>query len=108
MDFTPNENESYKDFIYRSLKGQIDEKELKLIVVLAEIIVTELRKSPYTMSISTKPEEITICFAHKGKAIKENIINIIDNQVDYLHYYHESKDDHILRIRIRKKFKCQF
>jgi len=127
MDYLLNKDEDYRDFTNRALKGQIDDKKLQLFIILLEIIVTEIGTAAYSIVITVKPKEITIHIIHQGNAIKNNILAIIDDQVDYLHYYHQAhdtnkrgenriysslieqknhspkgKDNHILTIRVKR------
>ncbi len=99
MDYTLNEKEDYREFINRALSGKIDQDKLQLFTFLLEIIVTEIGVATYFISLSENTEEVAISIVHHGNAIKKNIIDIIYDQVDYLHYRHYSKDSHTLKIR---------
>ena len=104
-EFTINKGEDFRDFLFRVLGGLTDKDSLQLFVILLEIIVTELKEPDYTLSLSIKPQEIGIAITHSGRAIKESILNIIDDQVDHLRYQHKSRDFHVLKIRKKIKRK---
>ncbi len=99
MEYILEDNESYRDFIHRALQGKTSEDNLQLFVVLLEMVIPEINLSTYTISCSCEAAEISLTIHHSGKAIKKNMINIIDDQVDYLLYQHASKDSHILKLK---------
>ncbi len=99
MEYILKDNEPCKDFIHRALQGKTSEDNLQLFVVLLEMIISEINLSAYTISCSCEAEGITFSINHCGKSIKKNLINIIDDQVDYLHYQHVRKDKHFLKLK---------
>jgi len=101
MIYTLSQNENYKDFLCRTLEGQVSSEQLQLFVFLLELIVSEECVTTYSVILIFDAGEVTIEFTHQGRAIKKNIIDIIDDQVDYLHYQHKTKADYILKFRKR-------
>jgi len=94
-----NENENYWDFVQRSLKGQISEDDLQILLFLLEIIFTEITVPHFAISLTVKTEEIGIYIVHHGKAIKNKNVENVKNQVDNLRYRHLTKDSHVLEIK---------
>jgi len=102
MNYTLNEDEDYRDFFHRTLKGQINQNEQKIILFLLEIIISEIGSTTYSISLAVKTKEIAFNIVHHDKAIKDNIISIIDNLVDFLRYRHLTKNSHKLIMRINR------
>ncbi len=98
MDYVLGNDEHYKDFLQRALQGKIDDKKLRLFTILLELIITEVKSSTYDMTLTVNEKEIAITINHQGSKINNNLMDIIDDQVDYLHYQHK-KDNHTLRIK---------
>ncbi len=105
MDYTLNANEDFKDFIHRTLQGKIDQDKLQMFIFLMEMIVTEMGSSAYSVTLHVDDDEVDVSIVHQGRAIKKNIIDIIDDQVDHLHYRHQTKDSHILKLRKKVNLK---
>ncbi len=99
MKYTIAVSEDYKDFIERVLSGKISEDKMQMFVFLMEVIVTEIIEARYSISIDVEFDEVSVSINHNGHALKKNILDIIYDQVDYLHYRHQSKDSHTLIIR---------
>jgi len=105
MEYKLTESEYYRDYVHLALEGKVDEEEEKQILFLLEIIVTGIATATYTISISVNAKEIVISIVHHGKAIDDNIISIIEEQVDHISYRHQAKDKHELKIRKKKREK---
>ncbi len=99
MIYTLTENEDYKDFVNRALKGLVVDDLLSIFVFVLEVVATEKTVVECSMSVDKKAEEISVEIVHHGNAIKKNILDIIDDQVDYIHYSNQSKDSHRLKVR---------
>ncbi len=95
--YTLNEGEDYRAFMDRALKGTTDNEVHQLLVVLLELIITGMKDAAYTVTLHATTEKIAITIVHNGNAIKSTIIDIVDDQVDYLYYRHKTKDSHILK-----------
>ncbi|MCR4583686.1 MAG: hypothetical protein K5764_09085 [Prevotella sp.] len=102
MDYILDKGEDYKDFTNRTLKGQVDDKELQLFNILLEIIVSEIGTATYSIIITVNPKEIITHIIHRGKTIKKIMLAIIDHQVDYLYYHQQNKDSHILTLKTKR------
>ena len=97
-EYTLQEGEDYMDFLYRALQGQASDDRIQLLAILLEIVITELQGYSFTLSLVPKPQEIDMIITHNGHAIKDSIMQIIDNQVSYLRYQHPAKDRHVLKL----------
>jgi len=95
--YTLNEGEDYRDFMDRALEGTSDKEMHQLLIVLLELIITGMKDATYSITLHATTEKIDITITHNGNAIKSTIIDIVDDQVDYLYYRHQSKDCHILK-----------
>ena len=105
-EYTFLQNESCMGFLQRTLGGKVNANIIKEIDILLEIIIPEISDSDYSLTISHQAAEIGITISHSGKAIKEDLMGIVDDRVDSLRYRHLSKDRHTLKIRkktIRKE-----
>ncbi len=103
MDYTINKDETCRGFMYRALQGKTEDDNINLITFLLEMIVSEIKENAYSIFLNVNSEEVTITVEHHGKAIKNNILDIINDQMDYLHYQHQTKDSHKLKIQYRIK-----
>lgn len=101
MEYTLNEGKDYNDFLHRVLNGKVDEDVLQLLVILVEMIVTELKNSNYSLSIVLNGKVVRMTIAHQGNAVNDSILNIVDDQVDHLYYRHDSKKSHVLVLHKR-------
>ena len=99
IEYRLTKDEDYRDFLSRTLKGQVDKKSYQLFIILLELIITEVKESTYSLTLTLKTKEIDLTISHKGNGIKDSILNIIDDQVDYLRYRRLAKDSHQLKIR---------
>ncbi len=97
--YTIYEDETCSDVICQSLEGLVDDVYQKPLMILLEMIVTEIRITPYNICVDVKSGKIAIRISHQGQAIKNDIIALIDDQVDYLYYQHLTKRSHILNIK---------
>ena len=102
-NYTLQDGQDYADFIYHSLHGQASEETIQLLTVVLELVITELQGSKSVLNLALKPQEIEITIAHDGRAIKQDLMQIIDDQVSRLHYLHLAKDRHILTVCCRGK-----
>ena len=101
-EYTLLQNESCMGFLHRALVGQVNANTIKKIDILLEIIIPEISNSDYSVTLCHRIGEININISHSGKAIKDDIMGIIEDQVDRLRYRHMSKDHHILKISKNK------
>ncbi|MCR4604202.1 MAG: hypothetical protein K5683_11835 [Prevotella sp.] len=102
-NITLNENEDYRDFVCRTLKGKVEEDFQEFFIFLLGMIITEVGTPAYSVSLTVRSKEITLSISHRGNPIRDNIISIINNQVDSLRYRYLSKTGYMLKIR--KKIK---
>ena len=103
-EYILQQDESCMDFLRRALAGQVNAKTIKMMDVLLEIIITEMSDSDHSLTLRREVGGIDIIISHSGKAIKDDMMGIIEDQVDRLHYRHLSKDSHTLKIS--KKIKA--
>jgi hypothetical protein len=97
-EYVLQQNESYMDFLQRALGEQASGNQVKMIDVLLEIIIPEISAASYSLTLCHQAGEINIAVSHSGKPIKSDILGILKDQTDRLHYRHQSKDRHTLKI----------
>lgn len=96
-EYILQDNEDYRDFLYRVLDGQsID--VIQLLTILLEIVITEIQGLNFILTLTLRPNQVDIAITHNGGAIKESILNIVEDQVEDLHYRHLKNDCHTLKI----------
>lgn len=96
VEFVLERNESCRGFLQRSLDERVNADKVQLFTILLEIIIPEVRESDFSLSLNRHADGIDITITHHGKAIKDNILDLVDDQVDSLRYRHLTKDHHVL------------
>ena len=85
------------DFLHRVLQGQASDDMIQLLAIVLELVITELQGRDFTLGLAPKPQEIDVAIAHDGRAIKKELMQIIDAQVNRLRYQHLAEDRHVLK-----------
>ena len=61
-------------------------------------MVLEIKDRTFILTLTIRPNQVDIAITHNGDAIKESILNIVEDQVEDLHYRHLQNDCHTLKI----------
>lgn len=99
MEYILNENEDFKDFVNRALRGCVVDDLLRMLIFILEIVATEKIIVKCSISIVENADYVTMEIGHQGNALKKNILDIIDDQVDYIYYSEKNKKQYVLKIR---------
>lgn len=99
IEYIKDVGEDYRDFLCQTLKGQVEEEIIQKFTMLLEMVVTEINDSDYALSVIIKSQSVDVTVIHHGHTIKNRVIDIIEEQVDYKRYRHQSNDCHILTMR---------
>ena len=99
-EYILQDNEDYRDFLCRVLDGQSVDV-IQLLTALLEIVITEIQGRSFILTLTVMPGQVGISITHNGGAIKETILNVVEDQVEDLHYRHLNNDCHTLKISKR-------
>lgn len=92
---TSSDSEDYKEFLEKTLANQPEALQ-QLATFIMEIVVSELKKQTYSLTITLSPKLITFTLNHSGKAFNDSIVTILSDLIDDLKYNHLARDRHEL------------
>lgn len=93
-------DEDYMEFIRRVIADQADREPLRIVELLVEIAIGELKDRPCDISAVVSDERMKVTIRHKGKPIDERMVCVMDDHTDRVDYKSDGDTDNwILTIR---------
>ncbi len=101
--YKPLPEESFNHFIKRIADARVDKETINKVGIIAELAVTELHEQPYEVSADLSDEELVIRIVHKGKALRKDIIMLLNDFMDIISYHALSSDKHKLIMKKKRE-----
>lgn len=92
----------YKQFLADTLNGKVDKRAIQQLIVVLEIVITEMKDTAYQLSLSIDSQGVRIDITHSGSPINTDLLSIVRDLIDRSHYSHPSRNRHVLTIRKTK------
>ena len=92
----------YKQFLADTLNGQLNKRAIQQIIVVLEIVITEMKNPDYQLKLSIDSQGVRIEISHSGRPINSDLLSIVSDLIDRSYYSHPSRNRHVLTIRKTK------
>ena len=92
----------YKQFLADTLNGKVDKRVIQQLIVVLEIVITEMKDAAYQLVLGIDSQGIRIDISHNGSPINPDLLSIVRDLIDRSHYSHPSRNLHVLTIRKTK------
>jgi hypothetical protein len=97
--YRPEVNEDALEFVRRVINEQPDREPLRIVGLLVEIAVGELKDDSYDISAAVSAERMKVTIRHRGTPINERMIRVMGNHTDRVDYHPDGDDAWLLVIR---------
>ena len=92
----------YKQFLADTLNGKVDKRAIQQLIVVLEIVITEMKNPDYQLKLSIDSQGVRIEISHSGRPINSDLLSIVSDLIDRSYYSHPSRNHHVLTIRKTK------
>ena len=98
--YTIDYDEDDLEFIRRVIAEQPDHEPLRIVELLVEIALGELKGRPCDISAAVSEERMKVTIRHNGKQIDGRMIRVLGDFTDRVDYHPDGDNDHwVLTIR---------